>query len=273
MELEEKTKIADGKSGNFWLAVNKKQGAKMVVKKLFYKEIFMQEKNALAQVCHSNIIRLIDYSETEPPVLIFEYAENGNLLKCLKSSASNFSTSKLLVISADVACGMLELEKRGIIHCDVLAKSILIDSHFVCKVASFNKAQCLKPGESSYTPPSNVSVMVPTKWAAPEILNKRNFSIKSDVWSFAVLLSEVFSQGNTPYPNMSNTEVKTAVQKGIKMAQPSRCPNEVYEVMKCCFEFDTKNRPSFAVIHEQLKTLLCKDPTNEASGGSECEDL
>ena len=89
---------------------------KWFVKKLFCKEIFMQERNALAQVCHSNIIRLIDYSETESPVLIFEYAENGNLLKCLKSSASNFSTSKLLVISADVACGMLELEKRGIIR-------------------------------------------------------------------------------------------------------------------------------------------------------------
>ena len=274
MEYLEKEKLGDGKSGEFWLAVDKKRGSKMVIKKLFSKEIFMQEKNALAQISHSNIIRLIDYSEGESPALIFEYAENGNLLNCLKFSASTFSISKLMEMSAGVACGMSELEKHGIIHCDMLAKNILIDSHFICKVASFSKAQCLKPGESSYTPPTNVSVMVPIKWAAPEILSKRNFSVKSDVWAFAVLLSEVFSQGNTPYPNMGNSEVKSAVQKGIKMAQPSGCPNKVYEVMKCCFEFDAKDRPSFAVIHEQLKTLLCKDPTNEASSSaSECEDL
>ena len=274
MELVEEEKLANRKNGEVWLTVDKKRGTKMIIKKLFSKEIFMQEKNALAQISHPNVIRLIDSPATKPPVLIFEYAENGNLLNCLKSSVSTFTSSKLLAISAGVACGMLELEKRGIIHCDVKAKSILIDSHFVCKVASFSKAQCLKPGESSYVPPSNVSVNLPIKWAAPEIFSKRKFSIKSDVWAFAVLLSEVFSQGNTPYPNMDNTEVKSAVQKGTKMVQPGGCPNEVYKVMKCCFELHAINRPSFAVVHEQLKELHRKNSMSKSnSSESEFEDL
>ena len=274
MELVEEQKLVNGKNGEVWLTVDKKQGSKMIIKKPFSKEIFMQEKNALAQISHPNVIQLIDFFATKPPILIFEYAENGNLLNYLKSSASTYTSSKLLAISADVACGMSELEKCGIIHCDVLAKSILIDSHFVCKVASFSKAQCLKPGESSYVPPSNVSVIIPIKWAAPEILNKRKFSIKSDVWAFAVLLSEIFSQGNTPYPNMDNTETKNTVQKGIKMAQPSKCPDEVYEVMKYCFELHAKNRPSFAVVHEHLKELHRKNSLSKSnSSKSEFEDL
>ena len=270
----EEEKLANGKNGEVWLAVDKQRGSKMIIKKLLSKETYMQEKNVLAQISHPNVIRLINSPATKPPALIFEYAENGNLLNCLKSSASTFSGSKLLAISAGVACGMLELEKLGIIHCDVKAKSILIDSHFVCKVASFSKARCLKPGESSYVTPSNVTVNLPIKWAAPEILSKRKFSIKSDVWAFAVLLSEVFSQGNTPYPNMDNAVVKSTVQKGTKMAQPSGCPNEVYEIMKRCFELHAKNRPTFATIHQQLKDLHRKDPMSEASSsGSECEDL
>ena len=274
VELVEEEKLANGKNGEVWLAVDKQRGSKMIIKKLLSKETYMQEKNVLAQISHPNVIRLINSPATKPPALIFEYAENGNLLNCLKSSASTFSGSKLLAISAGVACGMLELEKLGIIHCDVKAKSILIDSHFVCKVASFSKARCLKPGESSYVTPSNVTVNLPIKWAAPEILSKRKFSIKSDVWAFAVLLSEVFSQGNTPYPNMDNAVVKSTVQKGIKMAQPSGCPNEVYEIMKRCFELHAKNRPTFATIHQQLKDLHRKDPMSEASSsGSECEDL
>ena len=275
IEIVEEEKLANGKSGEVWLAVDKRDRSKVIVKKPFSKEIFMQEQNVLSKLCHPNVIRLIDSSATKSPMLIFEYAENGNLLSCLKSSTSSFGTSKLLAISAGVACGMSELEKYGIIHCDVKAKSILIDAHFVCKIASFSKARCLKPGESSYVPPSNVSVNLPIKWAAPEILSKRKFSIKSDVWAFAVLLSEVFSRGTTPYPNMDNAKVKNDVQKGIKMVQPSECPNEVYEVMKCCFELHAKNRPSFATVHQQLKELhrMSKNPLSETSSGSECEDL
>ena len=270
----EEERITKGKSSDVWLAIDKRKGNKMVIKKPISREIFSQERSVLTSVCHPNIISLIDSSITPSPVLIFEYAENGNLLNCLKSSTSNFNALKLLRISADVARGMSELEKHAIVHCDLKAKSILVDRHFVCKVSSFSKAQCLKPGQSSYVPPSSVTVNVPVKWAAPEILRKRKFSIKSDVWGFAVLLSEVFSRGNIPYPNMDNAKVKSDVQNGIKMAQPSDCPNEVYEVMKHCFELHAKERPSFDVVHQQLQELYCNNPMSEASSsGSECEDV
>ena len=270
----EEERISKGKNGEVWLAFDKKKSTKLVIKKPISREIFFQEKSVLTSVSHRNVVRLISASVTQSPVLIFEYAEKGNLLNCLKSSASGFSTLKLLGISANVACGMSELEKRAIVHCDVKAKSILIDRHFVCKVSSFSKAQCLKPGQSSYVSPSSVTVNVPVKWAAPEILSKRKFSIKSDIWAFAVLLSEVFSQGNIPYPNMDNATVKRDVQNGIKMVQPTNCPNEVYEVMKHCFELHAKNRPSFDVVHHQLQELYCNNPMSEASSsGSECEDL
>ena len=269
----EEERLANGKNGEVWLAVDK-EGTKMVIKKFFSKEIFMKEKNTLTQISHPNVIRLISSSLAKQPVLIFEYAENGNLHNHLKSCDSSFNISNLLEISAGVAHGMLELEKRGIIHCDILAMNILIDGHFVCKVAGFSKARCLKPGESSYISPSNVRMMVATKWAAPEILSKRRFSVKSDVWAFAVLLSEVFSQGAFPYPNMSNAEVKSGVQKGIKMAQPSGCPNEVYELMKCCFELHAKNRPSFATIRERLNDIHRRESmSEESSGGSDGEDV
>ena len=276
IEYVEEERITIGKSSEVWLAVDKKKGTKLIIKKPISREIFSQERIVLTSLCHPNIIRLIDSSITDPqlPVLIFEYAENGNLLNCLRSSANNFSALKLLEISADVARGMSELEKRAIVHCDIKAKSILIDRHFVCKVSSFSKARCLKPGESSYVPPSSITVNIPVKWAAPEILSKRKFSIKSDVWAFAVLLSEIFSKGNLPYPNMDNAKVKSDIQNGIKMAQPSNCPNEVYEVMKRCFELHAKNRPSFVVVYQQLQELCCKNPMSETSSSrSEWEDL
>ena len=67
MELVEEQKLANGKNGEVWLTVDKKRDTKMIVKKLFSKEIFMQEKNALGQISHPNVIRLIDSPATKPP--------------------------------------------------------------------------------------------------------------------------------------------------------------------------------------------------------------
>ena len=245
----------------------------MVIKKAISKEAFTQEANALMRISHPNVIRLIDSFIKSTPSLIFEYAENGDLLNCLRSKTNAFSVSQLLAMGANVANGMVQLEQCGIIHCDLKARSILIDSHFMCKIGAFNKARCLQPGESSYTPPSRVAISLPIKWLAPELLQKRKFSIKSDVWAFAVLLSEIFSQGNTPYPKMDNSQVKDAIQKGKTMVQPAGCPNKVFEVMKTCFRPHAKSRPSFSTVYQQLKDLHSMSSREATSSGSECEEI
>ena len=114
---------------------------------------------------------------------------------------------------------------------------------------------------------------LPITWLAPELLQKRKFSINSDVWAFAVLLSEIFCQGSTPYPNMDNIQVKDAVQKCEIMIQPRGCPSEVFEVMKLCFKSHAKSRPSFSTVYQQLKDLHSKSSREATSSGSECEDI
>jgi len=245
----------------------------VAIKKVISKEVFMQESNALMHISHPNVIRLIGSFMNSSPSLIFEYAENGDLLNCLRSKTNTFSISQLLAMAANVANGMVQLERCGIIHCDLKARSILIDSHFMCKIGAFNKARCLKPGESSYTPLRGVTMSLPIKWLSPELLQKRKFSIKSDIWAFAVLLSEIFTQGNTPYPNMDNGQVKDALQKGEIMAQPKGCPNEVFEIMKLCFKFHAKSRPSFSIVYQKLKDLHSKSSQEATNSGSECEDI
>ena len=62
------------------------------------------------------------------------------------------------------------------------------------------------------------------KWTAPEALIYNRFTIKSDVWSFGILLYELITYGHFPYPEMSKVQVSQALQTGYRMPCPMGCP-------------------------------------------------
>ena len=131
--LHRRTKLASGKNGEFWLAVNKRSGSKVAIKKVS-KEVFTQEANALMHISHPNVIHLIDSFMNSSPSLIFQYAENGDLLSFLRSKTNTFSTSQLLAVAANIANGMVQLGRCGIIHCDLKARNVLMDSHLCARL-------------------------------------------------------------------------------------------------------------------------------------------
>ncbi|XP_026544252.1 protein-tyrosine kinase 6 [Notechis scutatus] len=93
----------------------------------------------------------------------------------------------------------------------------------------------------------------PYKWTAPEALSCGCYSIKSDVWSFGILLYEIMTRGQNPYPGMSNLEVSTKVQNGFQMHCPPRCPPVMYSLMCQCWNLDPNQRPDFQNIRELLQ--------------------
>ena len=73
---------------------------------------------------------------------------------------------------------------------------------------------------------------LPIKWTAPEALKTQKFSSKSDMWSFGVLLWEIYSFGRVPYPRIPLADVVKHVEKGYRMEAPEGCPKSIYDVMK-----------------------------------------
>ncbi|KAJ7332235.1 hypothetical protein JRQ81_014415 [Phrynocephalus forsythii] len=85
----------------------------------------------------------------------------------------------------------------------------------------------------------------PIKWTAPEAINYGSFTIKSDIWSFGVLLTEIITYGRTPYPGMSNQEVMRALERGYRMPRTEGCPEELYNIMLRCWKNKPEDRPTF----------------------------
>lgn len=77
----------------------------------------------------------------------------------------------------------------------------------------------------------------------------------SDVWSFGVVLSEVFSQGSVPYPELTEEETVQRIKAGYRMPKPLDCPSEVYDIMLTCWRMDPSERPTMKELCAHLDQL------------------
>ena len=103
-----------------------------------------------------------------------------------------------------------------------------------------------------------LTIQLRIRWTAPEAVLYNRFTIKSDVWSFGILLYEIVTYGRFPYPGMSNAQVLEAIQQDYRMLCPMECPSELYEVMWECWKEDPESRPMFETLQQRLKDFAAK---------------
>ena len=210
---------------------------------------FLHEVHILQMFNHPNIVRLLGVCAQERPYyIITEFLKHGNLLEYLNSSdGKSLLQPQLIKMAAQVADGMLHLEKLDCIHRNLAAENIQVGENFVCKLSNFHYAQAKKLGHTFPIRPS-------VKWAAPEVLTDQMFSTKSDVWSFGIVLYELVTQGSKPYSDMTDKEVKQKVtQEGYQMPCPKDCPEKLYSIMQQCWKKESTLRSTFATLQRQLK--------------------
>ncbi|XP_052338068.1 tyrosine-protein kinase Srms-like isoform X2 [Oncorhynchus keta] len=177
-------------------------------------------------------------------------------IKMLKQATEGhvLSSAHLIYMGSQVGEGMAYLEDRHIVHRDLAARNILVGDDLVCKVADFGLARIIK--DSVYT--ASRSTKIPVRWTAPEAALYQRFSVKSDVWSFGVLLYEMMSRGKMPYDGKSNKEVLELLSTGYRLSCPSRCPPNIYRIMVECWNPEASKRPSFHALHSHLDTMYSR---------------
>ncbi|KAH9523715.1 hypothetical protein Btru_040715 [Bulinus truncatus] len=248
------SKLGAGCFGEVWKGKFRKV-LDVAVKKLkpdsMSSEAFLQEAKIMHTLTHDRIVQLMAVvSNAEPFLIITELMIHGALLDFLRTETGKMlKFTQLINMNSQIAEGMEYLETKNYIHRDLRAANILVGEQYCVKIADMGLARMLD--ENVYN--ANQDARFPIKWTAPEAALERKFTIKSDVWSFGVLMYEIITFGKVPYPGMTGQEVLRMIERGDRMNMPSNniipIPKQYYELMLKCWKQSPDDRPTFETLH------------------------
>uniref|UniRef100_A0A673GH14 Protein kinase domain-containing protein n=1 Tax=Sinocyclocheilus rhinocerous TaxID=307959 RepID=A0A673GH14_9TELE len=137
---------------------------------------------------------------------------------------------------------------------DVAARNVLLTNSRVAKICDFGLARDIM-NDANYVVKGNARL--PVKWMAPESIFDCVYTVQSDVWSYGILLWEIFSLGKSPYPNiLVDSKFYKMIKCGYQMSRPDFAPPEMYTIMEMCWNLEAAERPTFSKIITPLSLTV-----------------
>ncbi|XP_040897118.1 tyrosine-protein kinase JAK1 [Toxotes jaculatrix] len=225
------------------------------------------EIDILKALYHANIVKYKGICQEEGGQaikLIMEYLPLGSLKEYLPRNKNKTSLSTLLSYSLQICKGMEYLGSRNYIHRDLAARNVLVENEGTVKIGDFGLTKSIKDNEGYYTVKDDHDS--PVFWYAPECLTFCKFYLASDVWSFGVTMYELitycdsskspmtlfFGMIGKSHGQMTIIRLVKVLQEGKRLPRPDGCPENVYELMRKCWEQLPERRITFKRLIEEL---------------------
>ncbi|PRP79105.1 hypothetical protein PROFUN_11661, partial [Planoprotostelium fungivorum] len=251
-ELKEMQKIGEGAFGIVFKA--RWRETKVAVKQIRAEHVTEEQlKSFLGEVtilqnlrAHPNVVLFIGLTFPPQPLsLVTEFCEGGDLGGYLQRNAQTITEALRMKFILGVAKGMYHLHLEKVVHRDLAVRNILLTKHLEPQVADFGLS---REQDSTDSASVTTSVVGPLKWMSPEAISKREYSTKSDVFSFGVVIWEILT-GQEPWQGLSPVEAAFGVvARGHRLKIPLDCPPKLQRLMHECWGEDPYERPDFGQI-------------------------
>ncbi|XP_055537399.1 tyrosine-protein kinase transmembrane receptor Ror [Wyeomyia smithii] len=226
---------------------------------------FKREIELISDLKHDNIVCILGVVLKEEPLcMLFEYMAQGDLHEFLIANSPNegkqLTQLQFLLIAQQICDGMEYLASHHYVHRDLAARNCLVGEHLTVKISDFGLSRDIY--SSDYYRVQSKSLL-PVRWMPSESILYGKFTTESDVWSYGVVLWEIYSYGLQPYYGYSNQEVINMVRARQLLPCPEACPSAVYSLMVECWHEQAVRRPTFPEIGHRLKIWYQAQKRNE----------
>uniref|UniRef100_A0AC34PW39 Protein kinase domain-containing protein n=1 Tax=Panagrolaimus sp. JU765 TaxID=591449 RepID=A0AC34PW39_9BILA len=167
-----------------------------------------------------------------------------------------------LRIIIQICDAMGYIASKGLVHRDLAARNVLLTTGLRAKISGLN--YCSYVGDENFEPMKPAFRQLPLHWMALEAMNLGKFCESSDVWSFSMLLYEIYSLGEIPMGHIKDAALFKALKVGERPEQPHQASDEIYEIMTRCWHRYAERRPNFLELHGQFETILERQYDNPA---------
>ncbi|XP_077977340.1 hepatocyte growth factor receptor-like [Glandiceps talaboti] len=217
---------------------------------------FLEEGIMMKDFDHPNVLSLIGVciDEDQSPLIILPYMKYGDLKSYIEITDREFTLGKLITFSLNVAQGMAYLASLKFVHRDLAARNCMVDESETIKVSDFGLSRDIY--EREYYASEDKKAKLPIRWMPLESITNNIYNVKTDVWSYGVLVWELLTRGELPYASVDSWDISNYLEKGKRLPQPAYAPDVLYELLLKCWHQDPSQRPDFSDICQQLQDLL-----------------
>ncbi|WKX90783.1 hypothetical protein Q1695_009547 [Nippostrongylus brasiliensis] len=211
------------------------------------REQMLEEAQMMSYYVHSHIVQMFGVACGRAPVLIvMEFCPGGNLELHLKAQRNLIETGERIIYALEASRGMVFLHRKNCIHRDLAARNCLISSKGLIKISDFGLSKLADELEKmDATVLDEHNPQIPLRWMAPESLKRpMKFSAKTDVWSFAVMLFEIFNLGEKPWVDEPPKKVATMIRRCRMPTFPELTPSEITQLASRIWVLNPDDRPN-----------------------------
>ncbi|KAF8966314.1 hypothetical protein BDZ97DRAFT_1808980 [Flammula alnicola] len=246
--------IGRGQFGSVYRALNLNTGQMVAVKRIRLEGLkeeevttLMREVDLVKSLSHPSIVKYEGMARDDDTLsIVLEYAENGSLGQTLKAFGK---LNERLVASYVVKIleGLHYLHTSDVVHCDLKAANILTTKNGNVKLSDFGVSLNLRAMEREIK-----DVAGTPNWMAPEVIELKGASTKSDIWSLGCTVVELLT-GRPPYAEILNSmSVMFRIVEDDMPPLPEGSSELLKDFLEQCFHKDPTRRPS--------AELLCEHP-------------